>query len=174
MRFGGVAQLDWQAAIGMNFFGDPFGAAGPWQEENAIGALWRRFVCFLEANPQAIADRLHTDQLIELQLETQDTSTTGDYEVFVGAIVAKLECLPYQCVAKRLGQRLHAVFTLEGDEITSDWWPRVQQQLSEAGLQISLPYSIQRYDRRYLGIDRLAESELDLLIPVTPGEVDGE
>ncbi|MFP4016473.1 MAG: GyrI-like domain-containing protein [Halanaerobiales bacterium] len=153
--------------IGMGFYGDPFSTHSGWDEENEIGRLWSRFSTFLEKNPEKIKNRVKEDVALEIFFTTEETMSTGMFEVFVGVIVDKIEKIPLQCVLKQLPAGNYAVFTLKGNEITADWQHQIYDiTLPELGYESSCNYNIQYYDQRFKGLDNIEESELDVYIPV--------
>ena len=61
----------------------------------------------------------------------------------------------------------YAVFTLAGEEITSDWHQMIHRDwLPDSGYQIAYDYAIERYDERFKGLDKIADSVLEVYIPV--------
>jgi predicted transcriptional regulator YdeE len=67
----------------------------------------------------------------------------------------------------------YAVFTLEGEQIASDWHLEIDQWIKTAGYEHAHPYSFQYYDVRFKGLDRLAESQLDVYMPVAKQKAKG-
>ncbi len=149
--------------VGMSFYGDPFSQASSWSEDNEIGLLWKRFMAFDLAK---IKHRTALDTFLEIHIETRETATKGIYEVFVGAQVNKLEDVPVECVVKVLPAAQYAVFTLEGQQIVSDWSNVLWDWLASSGYSRAHKYFIQCYDSRFKGMDRIDESVLDAYIPV--------
>lgn len=152
----------------MSFYGDPFDARGAWSEENQIGRLWARFMAYLDHNSQRILHCLPEDVAYEVHVYGEETMTQGLFEIFVGVQVERLESPPVELLAKVLPASHYAVFTFHGEQITSDWVWEIDRWLAESGCQRSHPYSFQRYDRRFKGMDRIAESTLDVYLPVLP------
>jgi predicted transcriptional regulator YdeE len=153
---------------GLSFYGDPFRLAADWSEDNEIGRLWKRFVALLAIYPEWAAEAALEPVTYELHLETDQTAATGEREVFVGVPVAGPEGLPVALCLKWLPPAEYAVFTLSGAEITADWAQTVfGQALPEAGLIPAAAYSLQRYDERFKGMDRLEESQLEVWAPVS-------
>ena len=152
--------------LGFSFFGDPFGASGGWTEENEIGRLWTRFMTYLQANRDRIG-QVKTDQVMyEVHVEHEETALTGEYEVFVGLEVEKLEDVPVELAAKILPPATYAVFTLEGGQITSDWNMTISEWMSSSGYERTHAYGFQLYDDRFKGVERIDESILDVYVPV--------
>jgi AraC family transcriptional regulator len=102
----------------------------------------------------------------EVHIYNEETMQKGMFEVFVGMEVAKLENVPVELVVKILPSTTYAVFTLEGQQITSDWYQIAEQWLPQAGYQTAYEYSFQLYDQRFKGLDNLDESALDVYMPV--------
>lgn len=153
--------------VGMSFYGDPFAKGAGWTEENEIGRLWKRFLAFEEANPDAIKHRTDCGATYEGHFETAETGDKGMYEVLVGLPCAKVEDVPWQCVAKVLPVLDYVVFTLVGDEIRSDWPTRIHtEHLPGLGFEPLLPFILERYDARFKGLDEISRSELEIYVPV--------
>ena len=153
---------------GMNFYGDPFKKASGWSEENEIGILWNRFKSFLKKYPDAINNIISKGVFIEMHLIDEQTNETGEYEVFTGIMIEKIENIPLQCVVKILPVTDYAVFTLKGKQITdTDWWKKAYENwIPQAGYEISYNYNFQYYDKKFKGLNKLEESELDFYFPV--------
>jgi AraC family transcriptional regulator len=153
--------------VGASFFGDPFKLSGGWTEENEIGRTWQRLMAFLEKHPGSIRHVVADNVAYELHVYHPETPQTGEFEVFVGLEVDKLEDVPLEFCAKVLPPATYAVFTLQGEQITSDWPMMIfSEWLPQAGYEGEHTHSIQRYDERFKGVDRIAESILDIYIPV--------
>ena len=153
--------------LGMNFYGDPFSNHSGWNEENEIGRLWFRFNSFLKKKPEQIKHRIKKDTSLEVFFTTEETMSLGIFEVFAGVLVEKIEEIPLQCVAKQLPTTTYAVFTLKGQEITSDWQQNIYtKHLPDLGYESSYSYNIQYYDHRFKSLNNIEESELDVYIPV--------
>lgn len=165
-----VTAKEW-LVVGMSFYGDPFSQASGWSEDNEIGLLWKRFIAFHGQNPAAIKHVVDPNALLEIQVETEETPEKGVFEVFVGARVKKLVDVPIECVVKVLPATQYAVFTLKGEEITSDWGKLVYfDWLPSSGYGASHKYGIQYYDHRFKGLDKIEESTLDVYIPIAKNE----
>lgn len=167
MEFVRITDTESYNMVGMNFFGDPFGRASAWNDENEIGELWKRFMKFYHGNPDAIKNIKTRDWLFEVHFITEQTVETGLFDIFAGVAVESLEKIPIECVARQLPPTKYAVFTLKGKEIISDWWSKIlTEELFDSDYEISYNYSIQCYTDRYKGIERVDESELDVFVPV--------
>jgi predicted transcriptional regulator YdeE len=155
--------------VGLNFFGDPFESSAGWTEENEIGRLWKRMIRYMDEHPDAIRHPRDPDAMLEIHLWNETTERTGEYDVFVGMTVTDLAAVPVDLLIKVLPATTYAVFTLEGEEIPGDWAKSIYAEaLPAAGYQTAHDYMIQWYDERFRGIDRVADSELDVYIPVKP------
>lgn len=155
--------------VGLNFFGDPFASSAGWTEENEIGRLWQRMMRYLEHHPDAIRHPRDPDAMLEIHLWNETAEQTGEYDVFVGMTVTVVENVPVDLLVKVLPATTYAVFTLEGEEITGDWAKSIYAEaLPAAGYQTAHDYMIQWYDARFQGLDQVADSKLDVYIPVKP------
>lgn len=152
--------------VGMSFYGDPFAESGGWTEENEIGRLWSRLEAYLADHPGAVKHRTSETTAYEVHVEGAETATKGYREVFVGVKVEQLEDVPVEMVVKILPAATYALFTLEGEQITSDWSMMMQEWMLDAGYEPAHPYGMQRYDERFRGVDSLAGSVLEVYLPV--------
>jgi predicted transcriptional regulator YdeE len=153
--------------VGASFFGDPFKLSGGWTEENEIGRTWQRLMAFLEEHPGSIRHAVAENVAYELHVYHPETPQTGEFEVFVGLEVAKLEDVPLEMMVKILPPATYAVFALEGEQIVSDWPMMIfGEWLPAAGYEGEHTHSIQRYDERFKGLERVEESILEVYIPV--------
>lgn len=160
--------------IGMSFYGDPFNNASAWSEENEIGYLWNRFINYYNENTNLIKHIKETDVFCEIHYQTPETAEKGYVEVFVGVPVENIREIPLQCVAKQLPGTIYAVFTLEGQEIISDWGKKIYQEwLPHSDYELSYNFNIQFYDYRFKGMDNIQESVIDVYIPIKNKNIDG-
>jgi predicted transcriptional regulator YdeE len=154
---------------GFSFFGDPFRQAAGWDEDNEIGILWKRWIAYFQRSYAQIPHLLQPDTMYEIHIEHEETQEKGVYEIFAGVEVGTLDSLPPQVLVKVLPATTYAVFFLRGAEITGDWTQEIYARwLSASEYESTGQYMIQRYGPRFLGMDRLEESVLDVLIPVEP------
>ncbi len=150
--------------VGLDFFGDPFQFSSGWTEENEIGRLWARLMQYMKKNELQFP---LPEQMLEVHIEHYDTREKGHFEIFVGFGIEKAELAPVDLVLKVLPENTYAVYTLKGNEISSDWETLlVQEWLSKSGYEIAYPFNYQLYDERFKGMDRLHESKIDLYIPI--------
>ena len=153
--------------LGFGFFGDPFSLSAGWTEENEIGRLWKRFMAYLAEEGQQIRHVVSDAVAYEVHIYHAETPQTGEFEVFVGMEVSRLDDMPLEMSAKILPPATYAVFSLEGEQIASDWPLLITSEwLPEAGHQADHSHSIQRYDERFKGLQRIDESVLDVYIPL--------
>jgi predicted transcriptional regulator YdeE len=153
--------------VGFSFFGDPFQLSAGWTEENEIGRLWSRFMAYVVEHGDRIKRIRDQGAMYELHVYYEETPRTGEFEVFVGLEVGAVEDLPLELSVKFLPPTTYAVFTLQGEQITSDWPILILTDwLPEAGYESDFAYHLQRYDERFKGLDRVEESALDVYIPV--------
>jgi AraC family transcriptional regulator len=154
--------------LGMSFFGDPFDTHSSWEEENEIGCLWKRFMAFLEHNQKNLPYLSHPEAGFEVHIYHPETNTRGVFEVFVGLQIEMIENIPVELLIKILPPTAYAVFTFRGEEIVSDWPMQIDEWITNAGYQRAHPFSFQYLDQRFKGVDNLAESELDVYMPIKP------
>lgn len=152
--------------IGMSFYGDPFDASGAWTEENQIGHTWQRLKSYLAQHDEEIRHISALDAFYEVHVYGDETNTKGLFEVFVGVQVDRLEAMSVELLGKTLPAAEYAVFTLEGETILSDWVMHIHRWLAEAGYKSSSPYSVLYYDQRFKGLDQIADSVMDVYMPV--------
>lgn len=153
--------------VGFGFFGDPFATSSGWTEENEIGRLWQRFMTYLEKEGDRIKRVKNREIRYEVHIGHGETDSTGNVEVFVGMEVEGLEDLPVQTLVKILPPTKYAVFTLKGEQITSDWARIIYHEwMPGSGYAEAHRYLFQLYDARFKGLDNVDESELDVYVPV--------
>lgn len=152
--------------VGMSFFGDPFDTSDAWTEENQIGRLWQRFMNCFQQNANAIKHTAEEEAMYEVHIYHPETMDKGLFEIFVGVEVDQLEAVPLELLVKILPSSDYAVFTLEGEQIASDWDMEIEKWLAKGFYQRSHPFSFQYYDKRFKGVDNIGESILDVYLPV--------
>ena len=153
---------------GVSFFGNPFETKDPWSEENEIGKLWHRFMVFMQQNTSDLSQIMaHKDVFYEVHITHPNTNVTGEFEVFIGTAIIQTKNLPVELVIKVLPPTKYAIFTIEGQEIDSDWHHWIYQDwLPQADYVAAYPFNFQYYDHRFKGLDKLAESAIDVYVPV--------
>lgn len=152
--------------VGMSFYGDPFDTRGGWDQENEIGRVWVRFFKYLEMHKGSIQNIIQSDVCYEIHIYNEETRTKGYFEVFVGMQVDVFDSVSVELLGKVIPASQYAVFTLEGEQITTDWHLTVDKWISQAGYECEETFAIQVYDQRFKGVDRIAESELDVYLPL--------
>ncbi len=154
--------------IGMDFYGDPFEKASTWEEENEIGQLWKRFNKFILENPDSMNNVNSRNVFYEVHSITDESFTKGYFNIFVGVQTETVAAgIPFGLVAKQLPPSKYALFTLKGQEIASDWNRQIMSDWApSSGLELLCNYTILKYDDRFKGMDKIDESEMDILIPI--------
>ncbi len=161
-----IVELEAMPLLGCSFYGNPFAVNGEWNTDNEIGLLWKRFMREWGEHG-ALLDGLRTDDTcIELHLEGTDAAALGLFEVFAGLPVRNLETVPPAFVGKVLPAGRYAVFTLEGAEITEEHQAEVTARLEALHERLQRGFAFQRYDERFLGMERIDESQLDVYYPL--------
>ena len=152
--------------VGMSYFGDPFVSHNGWDQNNEIGRLWVRFFDYLKSNMDGIPNLESQDALYEMHVYGGEMFTIGHFEAYVGIEVKTLDAVPLELQAKIIPASRYAVFTLVGEQITEDWHLTVDKWIVKAGHQRDESFSLQVYDQRFKGQDRIAESVLDVWLPL--------
>ena len=156
--------------LGFSFFGDPFAESAGWTAENEIGRLSTRFMAYLAENGPRLQHVVSPTYFYEVHIYGEESESIGHFEVFVGIEVEQARDVPVEALIKLLPAARYAVFTLEGEQITSDWPLAISDTLDQLGYVYAFGYSFQLYDERFKGLDRLDESALDVYVPVTGAE----
>jgi AraC family transcriptional regulator len=153
--------------VGMSFYGDPFSTSAEWTEENEIGRLWHRFMRYYQKFSKSIRHKRNEKTMYEVHIEHDETSSKGNFEIFVGLEVEKLENMPTTLLAKILPSTKYIVFTIRGQEIISDWHRKIALEwLPKSGYKRAMNYSFILYDERFKGMHKLDESEIEVYIPI--------
>lgn len=152
--------------VGMSFFGDPFDASDAWTEENQIGRLWQRFMTYFHQNFADIKHIVEEKVLYEVHIYHPETVEKGHFEIFVGVEVEQLQDTPIELLVKVLPECDYAVFSLAGELIASDWEMEIEAWLAQSNYQRNYPFSYQYYDERFKGLENMAESVLDVYLPI--------
>ena len=163
-----ITSLDKMYLAGMSFYGDPFSTHGVWSGENEIGRLWTRCMAYLEKHKDQLQSLWQAEVMYEVHVYNDETISKGLFEVFVGGCLKDTEGVPPEMLTKTLPASEYAVFTLQGEEISTDWYSAAEQWITEEGYTRSLPYIFQYYDERFKGMDQIEESILDVYIPICP------
>jgi AraC family transcriptional regulator len=162
-----IVERDRIILMGFSFFGDPFASSAGWTEENEIGRLWTRFMAYLAANEQIMPALVDSQKAYEVHITHAETSERGEFEIFVGAEISSVTDAPIETVVKVLPPGRYAVFTLQGEEIASDWHRVIYHDwLPGSGYQADPIFGYQLYDSRFKGVQNLPESVLDVYVPL--------
>ncbi|KGE72669.1 GyrI-like domain-containing protein [Spirochaeta lutea] len=181
---------------GAGFFGNPFTSHAAWTEENEIGLLWNRYFSLMteagfsypggqaasseakaEGDGEADGANLRAGEcagasgaampgeFYELHILHPQSLKTGDYEVFVGHQVPLEDPVRWDIrfSTKVLPGGDYAVFWLAGEAMTDDWTRDLE--LPE-GYRVDTGFSVNKYDYRFKGMDRLSESEIQVYAPL--------
>ena len=165
-----VVEREETKLVGMAYYGTLRGEG--WSEENQIGRTWQRFTQFCEGNWDLIKDKVINERLsYEVHIwNEEEWDATEVFRVFVGVEVDTLDDIPVDLVGMVLPAGTYALVTAEGEEITTidmqdvlplGDYPRVKfrDHLVE----------VQCYDeKRFKGLDKIEESEVDYYIPIHP------
>jgi predicted transcriptional regulator YdeE len=156
---------------GVGFFGDPFQMSGDWTSENEIGRLWKRLLTFQAEHAEKMPTPIQPGVYYEVHIEHDVTMETGEYEIFVGLEIPQARSVPVELLVKILPPVKYAVFTLRGQEITSDWPRRISQEwFPTSGYRRAYQYGFQWYDQRFKGLENIEQSEIDVYVPIIPVE----
>jgi predicted transcriptional regulator YdeE len=153
--------------VGLSFYGDPFRFHGGWEQENEIGRLWARFMAYYDRRRAEIRHMVDPSVMYEVHVEHAETARTGEFEVFCGVEVTRLDETPVELVAKVLPATQYAVFTLRGSEISSDYNQAMVDWMARSGCKRGHAYGFQRYDERFKGVENIENSVLEAYVPVT-------
>ncbi|MBI9042844.1 MAG: GyrI-like domain-containing protein [Anaerolineaceae bacterium] len=153
---------------GFSFYGTPFEFKDFWDEQNEIGKLWQRFMGFIQqVDTETYPILRNLKAFYEIHIDTPETLVNGVFEVFVGTQIPFLDDLPLELVIKVLPAIEYAVFTLKGEEITSDWPQLIYDQwMPQNGYELAYPFNFQYYDHRFKGMDKISESTIDVFVPI--------
>jgi len=160
-----IHSLDQLTLLGLSFYGDPFAVSGDWDVENEIGRLWQRLGHSLKRYPrlQPLANRTY-----EVHIYNPETEQKGHFEVFAGFLINDLDLAAPDLLVKVLPPAQYACYTVQGEKIVTDWYAEIESGLGELGYRRAGQYFFQVYDERFKGMEHLAESELDVYIPIIP------
>jgi len=122
-------------------------------------------VDFLHENPERVFS-CKKSTMYEVHIYGSETADKGRFEVFVGEEVNTAQ-LPTALCAKFFPASDYIKVTLAGAEIIGDWWRTFEAEvLPGYGVKQHESYVIQSYDGRFLGMDQIENSVLDVLVPV--------
>ena len=122
---------------------------------------------FWEQNHKRFPHLFSQDVTYEAHVRHSEAARKEAFEVLVGVEVEKLEGVPLELVIKLLPPSTYAGFTLRGDQITADWDQTILTGwMARTGYEPAHPFSLQRYDERFKGLNRIEESVLELYVPI--------
>ena len=154
---------------GVSYYG-PMKGEG-WTQENPIGQLWMRFIEFWNDKAYLLEGQMiNKDVHYEIHIWNQELwDKTGNFEVFVGVEMKKLKDMPPELDGKVLPKTRYAKLTVKGEEIKT-WESKLAEVLPgdkypQAKFN-GMEYLIQCYDDRFKGLDKMDESEMDILVPL--------
>jgi predicted transcriptional regulator YdeE len=168
-----IKQYPQRYLAGFSFFGNPFEQFSGWTEENEIGRLWVRYMAYLRQHgdqlPAAMEAAEEQGVAYEVHIYHPETVERGEFEVFVGHLIADPRQIPTILSVKVLPAAPYAVFTLRDRQIVGDWGLEIYQGwLPGSGFRSDFAFNYQRYDSRFHGLDRLEGSTLEVHIPLQP------
>ena len=146
-----------------------------WEEENNIGALWKRFLVYWEKYGSTLPFKtLSPHTMYEVSVwEDGDESEDMAFSTFVGVEVDSFEKVPFELECKTLPKNSYAFFTVKGQRIKEwygdfygGWLPDSGYKLPVSGGQC---YGVVAYgENRFFGLEgeALERSELDVLVPL--------
>jgi Bacterial transcription activator, effector binding domain. len=150
---------------GMSFYGDPFSSKGGWEAENEIGKTFSRFNSY-KSKTSDQTFFLPTDRMFELHIYGSETTSRGYFEVFIGEEVTTAQ-LPIELCSKYISASDYIKVTLSGTEITQDWYYQLEHEIIPSyQAEKKNTYMLQVYDKRFIGMEQLEASEMDVFVPV--------
>lgn len=157
--------------IGLNHKGSISENAEEFEDE--VNNLWLELSNFCEEKWDLIDDDIVNPQFsYEIQIwKPEDLEENGTLDVFAGLEVEDLNSIPLQFTGKVLSAGKYLKFTLEGEEIhgweefiLQEWLPDSEYWLRSFDDYV---FHVQRFhEEKFKGIENIAESELDILLPV--------
>lgn len=157
--------------VGKAYYG-PLQGEG-WSHSNSIGQTWQRFIDFCEDKEkwkliEKHAVNPHTHYEVHIWKE-EEFQKTGDFEVFVGMEVECLDKISLELDSKVLPATTYALLNAKGQEIKT-WEGQLEDVLPKSKYPQAkfddYQFLIQCYDDRFKGLDKMDESEMDILIPI--------
>lgn len=153
--------------VGMVYYGNPFKDVKVAPEQNEVGKLWTRFSTYWDSHREAFKHEVNTKVGWELHITTDEYEDTKEYYVMVGIEVSRIEDLAAPVFAKVFPAGQYAVFTLKGEQMTSNWGNAIYKEwLPSSTYEEAIGCTIERYDE-----DRFKEwgdtdSEVEIWVPV--------
>jgi predicted transcriptional regulator YdeE len=153
--------------IGMVYYGNPFKDVEVTPDQNEVGKLWARFSTYYDNHREAFKQEVNAKVGWELHITTDEYEETKEYYVMVGVEVSEIEDLPLPAFAKILPGGHYAVFTLKGEEMTSNWGKAIYKEwLPSSAYEESIKITLERYDAdRFKGWGD-PDSEVEIWVPV--------
>ena len=151
---------------GFSYYGDPIASSAAWTEENEIGRLWGRFMKYCGARVADLPSSAVPGVGYEMHLWNDETLDTGHYEVFVGMELSDPVDAPIDLCVKIIPAASYAVFTVAGEVMLTELDVEIERALAAIGKNRSATYILNYYDQRYMGLERIDESEIDIYVPV--------
>jgi predicted transcriptional regulator YdeE len=162
-----IVELPRLILAGFSFYGDPFETSNVWTSANQIGRLWERLMAQMAGEKDTLPAVVDPGVGYGIHIYNQETEETGQFEVFVGLEVDDIRDLPVDVLVKVLPPSTYAVFSIRGAKIIGDWYEGIDRWLTENLYKEAHSYNFQYYDQRFLGLDRIEESEIDVYVPIT-------
>jgi predicted transcriptional regulator YdeE len=158
---------------GMSYHG-PMKGEG-WSKDNPIGQLWTRFIDFWNAKVSLLEGKMiNKDTHYEVHVWNKEVfDETGIFHTFVGVEVDDIDGLPVELEGKCLPAKRYAKVTVRGEEIKtweSEWAEVLPEDKYKVAKYDGMEYLIQCYDERFKGLDKMGESEMDILVPIENGD----
>jgi predicted transcriptional regulator YdeE len=158
-----LIKLEAFTLAGLSYYGDPLSTKGGWDEENEIGKTWHRFSNYMSNHPNR-AYKLDRPYYYEVHIYNDNTFKNGHFEVFIGEETSTHE-VDINLSTKFIPGGTYVLSTLKGQEIIQDWWKELTCYVQETyNKNLNSQFIIQRYDDRFKGMDKIDDSELDVLI----------
>ena len=152
---------------GVSFFGDPFTYHSEWVIENEIGQLWTRFYQLLENEPAFQQQVFSTNMQYEMHLMHPQSRETGAYEVFIGIPVQDARLVPVHFLIKYAPAKKYLQYRVHGQAIMDDIQSMpITEDTQALGVVAATDYHFVGYDQGFLGMERLDESTVLILIPL--------
>jgi predicted transcriptional regulator YdeE len=153
--------------VGMVYYGNPFKNLDAAPEENEIGKLWTRFSNYYDNHRQAFKHEVNTKVGWELHITTDEYEETKEYYVMVGVEVSEIEDLPVPIFAKVLPAVQYAVFTLQGEQMNSNWGDAIYKEwLPSSAYEEAFGCTLERYDEDRFKAWGDPDSEVEIWVPV--------
>jgi AraC family transcriptional regulator len=146
--------------VGIPYFGDPAGGE--------FAQTWERFV----EHEKAISNRVNPNEFFGLEFYTADMQKSHRWYYLASVEVANLDEIPLPLVAKRLPACTYAVFTVQGGlaKLGETFGYAYGTWLPGSNYQVAHPFDFEFYEEDRFKGGEVADSELEIYIPVKPKE----